>query len=177
MCGEVSRKGRFPMLFRRCISFFALLLIILLSDSSALIKPATLPTSPIFNTSRLLEVKVVPQVDNTYAVPVTLNGKQASFLVDTGASYTVISPRLARKLGFSTRNQSYSVPVTTINGVVYAPVVTIKQFTLGKLTFQNVSAVIADLGGSSNISGLLGMNFFVGRTLVLTPHHLFIGRK
>jgi len=132
----------------------------------------------VFDMNQFSAIKVIPQVDNTMAVPVLINRRQLStFLVDTGASYTVITPHLAKQLGVMKKTSDNVVPLNTANGMTYVPVVTIKQVTLGDMNIQNVQAVVTDLGPSAEISGLLGMNFFTGRTLLITPQRIFIGRK
>jgi clan AA aspartic protease (TIGR02281 family) len=121
------------------------------------------------------EVQLLPQFDNTYVVPALVNQHHAAtFLVDTGASYTVITPKMARQLGIRLDN-SVSVPVSTANGTVQAPLVTIKRLSLGSLQIDNVEAVVADLGGDANpISGLLGMSFFHGMDLTFHQDRLVI---
>jgi clan AA aspartic protease (TIGR02281 family) len=125
----------------------------------------------------LTEIKLVPQPDNTYVVPAVVNHRHtATFLVDTGASYTVITPKMARQLGLRFEDDSTTVPVTTANGVVHAPLIRLKQLTLGTLKVENVEAVVADLGDVSPISGLLGMSFFHGMELSFKQDRLIIGR-
>ncbi len=123
------------------------------------------------------EVKLLPQSDNTYVVPALVNQRHtATFLVDTGASYTVITPQMARQLGISINRDTTTVPVTTANGTVNAPLVTIKQMMLGGMRVDNVEAVVTDLGDSPQISGLLGMSFFHGMDLSFKHDRLVIER-
>jgi len=120
------------------------------------------------------EVKLLPQMDNTYVVPAFVNQRHAAtFLVDTGASYTVITPKMAHQLGIRLDN-SNTVPVSTANGTVQAPLVTIKSLSLGNLQVSNVEAVVADLGDGNPISGLLGMSFFHGMDLTFRQDTLVI---
>jgi|GEM_PF-5211759 len=80
------------MLSKRFFVAFLLLLLLFLGDSSALMRNPITSSPFLLDESRLLEVKVIPQADNTYVVPVVLNrNHQAAFLMDTGASYTVIT--------------------------------------------------------------------------------------
>jgi clan AA aspartic protease (TIGR02281 family) len=126
----------------------------------------------------IIEIKLLPQYDNTYTVPAIVNRQHlATFLVDTGASYTVITPKMARQLGLSFRKILTTVPITTANGTINAPLVMLKQLTLGKLNVENVEAIVADLGDTSQISGLLGMNFFHGMEFAFKQNCLFISRQ
>lgn len=125
----------------------------------------------------LTEVQLVPQTDSTYVVSAIVNARHpATFLVDTGASYTVITPRMAKQLGLKLGEDSATVPVATANGTVYAPLVRLKQLSLGGMHVENVEAVVADLGDNNPISGLLGMSFFHGMELSFKQDKLVIGR-
>lgn len=125
----------------------------------------------------LAVVSLLPQVDNTYVVPAVVNKKfMATFLVDTGASYTVITPQMAQSMGIDLTDDLPSVPVTTANGTVEAPLVTLKQVSLGGMQVQNVQAVVADLGDAPQLSGLLGMSFFQGMEISFKQDKLVISR-
>ncbi|HEY9746027.1 MAG TPA: retropepsin-like aspartic protease [Oculatellaceae cyanobacterium] len=125
----------------------------------------------------LAVVSLLPQVDNTYVVPAVVNKKfMATFLVDTGASYTVITPQTAMALGVDYTDNPQTVPVTTANGTVEAPLVTLKQISLGGMKVENVQAVVADLGDAPQLSGLLGMSFFQGMDIAFRQDKLVISR-
>lgn len=135
---------------------------------------APIATSPV---KTLAVVSLVPQVDKTYVVPAVVNKRfMATFLVDTGASYTVITPQTARALGVDLTDDLQTVPVTTANGTVEAPLVTLKQVSLGGMQVQNVQAVVADLGDAPQLSGLLGMSFFQGMEISFKQDKLVISR-
>ncbi len=123
------------------------------------------------------EVALLPQSDNTYVVPAMVNRKyMATFLVDTGASYTVITPQMAESLGIKVTADNPTVPVTTANGILNAPVVRLKNVTLGGMRVDNVDAVVTQLGDAPQISGLLGMSFFRGMELSFKQDKLVISR-
>jgi clan AA aspartic protease (TIGR02281 family) len=175
------------LIFRRLISVLFLLFFELYQESFAVVKNPVYPVmsfksvyqaTSLFDVNQYSSIKVIPQMDNTMAVPVVINKRQSStFLIDTGASYTVITPHLAKQLGVMKKSPDNVLPLNTANGMAYVPVVTIKQVILGDMIVQNVQAVVTDLGPSAEISGLLGMNFFTGRTLLITPQRIFISRK
>jgi aspartyl protease family protein len=127
--------------------------------------------------SQVAEVDLLPQSDNTYVVPALVNKKMmATFLIDTGASYTVITPQMASSLGVKPGASTQTVPVTTANGILYAPVVRLRHVSLGGLQVDNVDAVVTDLGETPQISGLLGMSFFHGMELSFKQDKLVISR-
>lgn len=124
-----------------------------------------------------VEIPVIPQADNTYVVPTLLNQKVVgSFLVDTGASYTVITPETAKLLGLKVDQANQSIPITTANGILQAPIVHLNHVALGGIQLDNVDAVVAELGSNTEISGLLGMSFFRGMELSFKHDKLIISR-
>lgn len=123
------------------------------------------------------EVPLLPQNDHTFVVPALVNHHTtATFLIDTGASYTVITPEMAESLGIRITPDGPRVPVTTANGTLNAPVVQIKEIKLGDMRVENVDAVVTRLGEAPQISGLLGMSFFRGLNLSFLQDKLLISR-
>lgn len=126
---------------------------------------------------RVAEVAMLPQIDNTYVVPAVVNGRyMATFLVDTGASYTVITPQMAEALGIKITADNPTLPVTTANGTLNAPLVTLHNVSLGGMRVDQVEAVVTDLGDTPQLSGLLGMSFFRGMDLTFKQDKLVISR-
>jgi clan AA aspartic protease (TIGR02281 family) len=125
------------------------------------------------------EINLLPQGDFTYAVPAIINKQlMATLLVDTGASYTVITPQTAAALGIDVKSAeaSGSVSITTANGTIQAPVVMLRDVKLGGMRVQNVEAVVADLGDAPQLSGLLGMSFFKGMAISFQQDKLILSR-
>lgn len=128
-------------------------------------------------TPETAEITMLPQEDHTYVVPAVVNRRyMATFLVDTGASYTVITPQMAEELGIKIHRDTPTLPVTTANGTLNAPVVTLKNVSLGGMRVDNVEAVVTDLGDTPQLSGLLGMSFFRGMELSFRQDKLVISR-
>ncbi len=93
-------------------------------------------------------------------IQVTINDKLKSpFAVDTGASYTIISSEIAEALNLMPNPEIPPIVLQTANGRIQAPLVNLNSVAVGNLTTHNVAAAIHDLHDSSNISGLLGLNF------------------
>ena len=128
--------------------------------------------------TRQVVVPLMEQPDTSLVVPILVNGNvMATFMVDTGSSYTVITPALARKLGVVVTPQTPRVSLITGNGVVEAPMVTLHDVTVGSVRVAEVTAVVQQLGNGDDIllSGLLGMNFFKGMDLTVRGDNLVIG--
>jgi clan AA aspartic protease (TIGR02281 family) len=123
------------------------------------------------------EVALLPQTDSTYVVPVVVNKNvMATFLVDTGASYTVITPETATAIGVEVTKETPTVPVTTANGTIDAPVVRLRNVSLGGMLVNDVEAVVTPLGATPQLSGLLGMSFFRGMEISFKQDRLIISR-
>ncbi|HAZ09660.1 MAG: hypothetical protein A2047_03505 [Omnitrophica bacterium GWA2_41_15] len=97
---------------------------------------------------------------NSLTTGVLLNRKiNADLIVDTGASDTVISTNLAKKLGIPL-NKSQNVLCQVADGrTVKGKQVNIKEVRVGGAKVYNVQAVVLDSGEMGNSPGLLGMSF------------------
>jgi len=89
-------------------------------------------------------------------------GKQkipAQLLIDTGASVTQITLRLAKELGLNLE-RAETVPARLANGqIVYAKEVTIPQIILQGARVLNMRALVLDNEVADGNDGLLGMSF------------------
>lgn len=83
----------------------------------------------------------------------------AGVIVDTGASLTAISERLADRLGIDRRRPLRVVTVNTANGKVEAPVVDLESIDLHGARVTNVEAVVLPLEDDGGGEALLGLNF------------------
>ena len=93
-------------------------------------------------------------------VPATINEKtQVNFVVDTGASYTMISRAVAQNLRIDLEQKYPMVSLQTANGVIEAPLVAIDSIEVGGLQVKNLSAAVYDVFADPNVSGLLGLNY------------------
>lgn len=113
-------------------------------------------------------------------VDVTINKEiTRPFAVDTGASYTVISPEIARALHITPSAKAPKVTLQTANGRIQVPLVNLASLKIGELETPNVMAAVHSIDDSSNISGLLGLNMLnrfqmtvdsTEHQLIFTPH-------
>jgi clan AA aspartic protease (TIGR02281 family) len=85
----------------------------------------------------------------------SLNGGSPSrFLVDTGASVTVISPGLASAVGLAPSAQASQVELETLSGRASGPTVSIPSLRVGGIELRDVPAVIHEPG--FGVDGILG---------------------
>ncbi|HTN72984.1 MAG TPA: TIGR02281 family clan AA aspartic protease [Methylomirabilota bacterium] len=93
-------------------------------------------------------------------IEATLNKKTAAkFVVDTGASYTMISSVTAKELNIDTDQNGRTVPFQTANGLIQAPLISLESIAVGGLEINNLTAAIHDVLPDPKIAGLLGLNF------------------
>jgi clan AA aspartic protease (TIGR02281 family) len=87
------------------------------------------------------------------------------FMVDTGASFTVISREAARELGVTIDESTPFVPIATASSVILNPLVTLRSVRVGKAEVENVDVLVHDLPSRS--AGLLGNSFLSKFKVVL----------
>lgn len=93
-------------------------------------------------------------------VEATLNKKTAAkFVVDTGASYTMISSAVAKELDIDTERDRRTAPFQTANGIIQAPLVSLESINVGGMEIRNLTAAVHDVLADSKVAGLLGLNF------------------
>ena len=93
-------------------------------------------------------------------IQATLNNKRsAKFVVDTGASYTLISNSLARELSLDLANNSKTLPFQTANGLINAPVTSLESIMVGGMEIRDLPTAVHDAVPDPQVAGLLGLNF------------------
>lgn len=93
-------------------------------------------------------------------IQATLNNKRsAKFVVDTGASYTLISNALARDLAIDVGANPKTLPFQTANGLIQAPVTSLESIAVGGMEIRNLPAAVHDAVPDPEVAGLLGLNF------------------
>jgi len=96
-------------------------------------------------------------------VNVKLNDARQSFrfILDTGATFTVISSATAQKLGIVLSPDQSTIQVSTANGLVQAPAVVLDAVSLHGALVERVPAVVVDeLNGFDGLLGLSFLNHF-----------------
>jgi clan AA aspartic protease (TIGR02281 family) len=96
---------------------------------------------------------------------VVLNDTRKSrFLVDTGASLTVLTPELADELGIKPPRRGRVVRLQTLSGETEGPIVTIPLVRVGDLEARDVIAVIHEI---PDLDGILGNTFLARYSVTL----------
>ncbi len=99
------------------------------------------------------------------ATEVLLNERvRQYFVVDTGASFTVISREAAKELGITIDENTPFIPIATASSVIFNPLVTLRSIRVGEAGVENVDVLVHNLPGRS--AGLLG-NSFLNKFMVV----------
>ncbi|ESY02492.1 TIGR02281 family clan AA aspartic protease [Mesorhizobium sp. LNJC405B00] len=86
-----------------------------------------------------------------------LNGRQIDGMIDTGATLVAINTSTARRIGISLNPSDFSHQVNTANGAIRAAVVNIDRLQIGKISVDNIQAVVLD--DKALRTNLIGMSF------------------
>ena len=102
---------------------------------------------------------VVPQAeDGGFVVVGRVNGERVRFLVDTGASDTVLSPADARRLGLDVDSLSYAHAAETANGLGYGAAVVVDRLEVGPIARADFKVMVNQAPMSSSLLGLSFLN-------------------
>lgn len=103
------------------------------------------------------EVVAARKTDGSFMIKAEVNGREARFVFDTGASTVVIRAEDAAMLGLRPDDLSYSIPVSTANGGALAAPIVIARLSVGPITEKDVPALVTRPGVLH--ANLLGMTF------------------
>ena len=87
--------------------------------------------------------------------------------LDTGASVTMISRTVIERLGYDPEAAPSHAEVTTASGIAKAPVIQIAEIHALGVTRRNVNVICYTLPAGARVDGVLGLDFFRGRRLVI----------
>ena len=89
---------------------------------------------------------------------VVLNGRiRQYFIVDTGASFTLINRPTARELGITIDENTPYMPIFTASSLIFTPLVTVSSIRVGEAEVENVDVLVHDMPTAS--AGLLGNSY------------------
>lgn len=94
--------------------------------------------------------------NNHFIVAALVDGVEIEFLVDTGATDVVLSPRDARRIGFKVEKLDYSREYQTANGVGRGAPVRLRSIEIGPILLRNFPASV---NGADMARSLLGVRF------------------
>ncbi len=113
----------------------------------------------------------VPVVMNgtSVIVPVTFNGVLRSTLaLDTGATISVVSPRIANDLSIRASGTS---KIGTVGGIITAPMARLESLKVGDAEVRDLVVAIHNFSIDPRIEGLLGLDFLKHFHVSLDARH------
>jgi len=155
----VGRLGRW-MIMAAWLALLALLTLFFSSFLERQANPNKNPTGSV-DSEGVREVILMRNRAGHYVADGSINGKRATFLVDTGATDVAVPLDLAQRLGLARGRSSVS---RTANGNVKTWSTRLDEVRLGPLSMRNVRASI--LPGMKGDDVLLGMSFLKHLELV-----------
>jgi clan AA aspartic protease (TIGR02281 family) len=119
--------------------------------------PVEIPSASLSQTFSSTILVPIRMTGSAAFAPVMLNHTiQTYMLVDTGATYTVVSRRLAASLQLY---EASRVTLSTANGLVTVPLARLQSIKVGDAEALNLSVAIQDVSMNSMVGGLLGLDF------------------
>jgi len=103
------------------------------------------------------ETTLEPDRFGQFGAEVEINGQPVRVMVDTGASFVVLSYETAERIGLQVLRADYTGRVQTANGVAMVAPITLRHVALGPIYLGDVQALVAERGASP--TNLLGMSF------------------
>jgi hypothetical protein len=142
--------------WKRIGAALALMVLLLALGGCAVTLGQSTPSGP----PTVIPVKVLRGQDRTVLVlvPITINGQGPyDFVLDTGASVSLIDQALAQRLGLISTGPDHSV--TGVGGTVQVAFVAVKSWRMGRLTLPQAQIGSGQLPGDRHNTmeqGLLG---------------------
>lgn len=85
--------------------------------------------------------------------------RKTKMVLDTGATYVMISWELAERLGLKPEKAKKWINLTTASTVERSPIVRVKAITVLGLKAKNVEIAVKNLPKEAYVDGLLGLSF------------------
>jgi clan AA aspartic protease (TIGR02281 family) len=93
--------------------------------------------------------------------------REMDVVLDTGAVYTVIAWDVAKDIGYDPAISERRMPIVAANGVIEAPLITVKSIHVADLQAEAIDVICHDIPEITGIEGLLGLSFLKDfRTLI-----------
>lgn len=122
------------------------------------------------------EQRILISRDGHYYADVEINGWQGKrMLIDTGATYVVLSWEDAASIGIDPAPEEFNHETRTANGTGHVALANLREVRLGDIVLENVQAAIGE-PGMLEIS-LLGMSFLSRLSKVETTDKILALRQ
>ncbi|PKP57238.1 MAG: peptidase A2A [Candidatus Altiarchaeales archaeon HGW-Altiarchaeales-1] len=102
------------------------------------------------------------KLERPIIVDVMIIGKRkrgVKVLLDTGATNTILSWDTLKDIGYDPAISTKRTNITTANGVIEAPLVRVKEISIGDFRVKDIDVLCHDIPELIRVDGLLGLNF------------------
>ena len=103
------------------------------------------------------EVRIRRSANGHYGLTADLHGHPTIFMIDTGATRTTLTHQTAVDAGIDVGNLSYTIPVSTANGLTFAAPTRVTTLDIGPIAVRDLAVLVAKPDTLS--ANLLGLNF------------------
>ncbi len=100
------------------------------------------------------ETRIPMAPDGHFWLRAEVNGVPTAFMVDTGATLTAVSDRVAAAAGLEARRGGIPIRLNTANGSISAQVTSIDELRFGSVAARGLDAVMAPNLGETNVIGM-----------------------
>ncbi|MDH3325451.1 MAG: retroviral-like aspartic protease family protein [Gammaproteobacteria bacterium] len=107
----------------------------------------------------IIPVPVEKKGDHYVVSAVINNQEPVKLIIDTGATMTVLSPKVIKELGLRLDDVQQHMTFSTANGVVRAPILMLDSIRIQNHLVNDLQVGVLSAFSHSEFSGLLGMNF------------------
>jgi clan AA aspartic protease (TIGR02281 family) len=85
--------------------------------------------------------------------------REIDMVLDTGAAYTIIAWDVSKDIGYDPAVSERRMPIVTANGIIEAPLITVRSIQIADLQAESVDVICHDIPEITGIEGLLGLSF------------------
>jgi aspartyl protease family protein len=128
-----------------------------LQDFASRVTAGLVPGSPMSVGDGGDTVMLVKLGNGHFGARGEVNGQKVDFIVDTGASSTVLTFGDAAKIGIDTSRLNFAIPVMTANGSTRAALALVDTIGVGSILRRDLNVYVSADGSLE--TSLLGMNF------------------
>ena len=122
------------------------------------------------------ETRIPLAADGHYWLKAEVNGEPVNFMIDTGATLTAVSSKVADRVGLEPRRGGIPITLNTANGTISAQIATMDELRFGNVAARGLDAVIAPNLGDTSVIGMNLLSRLKGwrveeGTMILTPNN------
>jgi aspartyl protease family protein len=130
-----------------------------LQDVASRVSLGLVPSRPqsVIDASGAKVVAIEKSASGHFEIDAAVNGADISFMIDTGASGIILTRQDAETAGIDPATLSYSVPVSTANGMALAAPARVGEIIVGDIVWRDMPVLISEQGRLDQ--SLLGMDF------------------